>query len=503
MVEPVNARAEAGALPATGGEIASSSPVHGLRCRCDGCRISMHVADSPKPSVCPYCHATMVVTPYALPPAAAAAPDRDGDVAAKLRRLYARPRHWMMVALFLLGTGLLAAAVYFQVSNFESYWYAPLVNLYSLIAGIFIVSRFLLAAFYHAPLDRGFEPTVTVIVPCRNEQAAIGRTIDHIYAEGYPIRKKEVVVVNDGSTDQTLAEMLKAQARHQTLVIVDFETNRGLCHGMAVATLMARGEFLIFVDSDTFLFPGAIRKVVQGFVDPMVGGIAGHTDVENANKNLLTKMQDVRYFFSYKIMKAAESVFGAVSCLPGCFSAYRRVCVMHVLDRWLNSKFMGVYGDFGDDRSMTNFIFKDYRILYDDEALATTLAPENWGQYIRQQARWNRSYVREVFVAGRFMWRKHPVPALSWYAMMIMPILEPVVILSAMVIAPIQSGTMTPSYVIGVLAITLVWSLHFLQHTGRKHWWTGFLFTITYTLFFSWQAYYALLTMRRTKWGTR
>ncbi|MEI7436880.1 MAG: glycosyltransferase family 2 protein, partial [bacterium] len=325
MPEPISVRTDVVALSAAGGATTASAPgvFHAVCCRCAACRIAMHVADSPKPSVCPYCQAKMTAAPYVLPPAIASVLDLDDDVATKLRRLYSRPRRGMVMALFLLGTGLLATAVYFQISNFESYWYAPLVNLYSLIAGVFIVSRFLLAAFYHAPLDTGFEPTVTVIVPCRNEQTAIGRTIDLIYAEGYPLRKKEVVVVNDGSTDSTLAEMLKAQARHPTLVIVDFETNRGLCHGMAVAALMARGEFLVFVDSDTFLFPGAVRKLVQGFVDPMVGGIAGHTDVENAEKNLLTKMQDVRYFFSYKIMKAAESVFGAVSCLPGCFSAYR------------------------------------------------------------------------------------------------------------------------------------------------------------------------------------
>ena len=199
---------------------------------------------------------------------------------------------------------------------------------------------------------------------------------------------------------------------------------------------------------------------------------------------------------------------GTVSCLPGCFSAYRRVCVLHVLDEWLNAKVMGEYGNFGDDRSLTNLILRDYKVLYHDQALATTIAPDGWKQYARQQARWSRSYLREILKVGRWMWRKHPVPALSWYAMMWMPILEPVVITSALVVAPVMAvlaggSNLAWSYLLGVMAITVVWTLHYWEQTGRRHWWTGFLYTATYMLFFSWQIYWALATVRGRHWGTR
>ncbi len=148
-------------------------------------------------------------------------------------------------------------------------------------------------------------------------------------------------------------------------------------------------------------------------------------------------------------------------------------------------------------------ILKNYKILYDDEALATTIAPERWGQYTRQQARWMRSYLRELVKTGRYMWRKHPLPALSWYAMMWMPIFEPVVMVQALVIGPIMVGHITGSYILGVLAITMVWTLHFWASTGRRWWWAGMAFTLTYIAFYSWQIYWALLTLRGKKWGTR
>ena len=479
------------------------SVVRGRRCRCEECALSVHVVETPAPTVCPYCQRLLKHQGTTVHLAPIFPVPSEEDVRARLGKLYARPPRILVLLLSSVAMFMLGWAVFLQLRSAENYWYQPTVSFYSLLAGIFVVSRFIIAALYVPPKDVGYVPSVTVLVPCMNEGLVIRQTIERIFSAGYPLDKLEVVCVNDGSTDNTLLEMLAAQSRHPRMVVVDFERNRGLCHAWGVSTLIARGEFMVCVDSDTFIFPGSLNKLVQGFVDPTVGGISGHCDVENADANLLTRMQDVRYYFSYKIMKAAESVFGTVSCLPGCFSAYRRVCVLHVLDEWLNATVMGEHGNFADDRSLTNKILKDYKILYDDEALATTIAPEDWKQYTRQQLRWMRSYLREIIKTGRYMWRKHPVPALSWYAMMWMPIFEPVVMLQALVIGPVLAGHLTASYMLGVSAITAVWSLHFWASTGRRWWWAGFVFTLSYIGFYSWQIYWALLTLRGKKWGTR
>jgi len=485
----------------TAGSVPFGNPHKGTAGYCADCELSVHVAAAPKPSVCPLCQKSLSYEGYNVPPPSAEVPDHiTGEPRYKK---YKRPPRWAVLSLSLASIIILAVVVYFQLTNIEHYWYAPLVNFYSLVAGVFIISRFLIAAFYVAPHDTGYEPVVTVCVPCRNEEDSIITTIVRIYSEGYPHAKLEVITVNDASTDRTFEQMLKVQSRFPALVIVNFHKNRGLSHGMATSTLLARGDIMLYVDSDTFLLPGSVRKVVQGLADPTVAGVAGHTDVENCDTNTLTKMQDLRYYVSYKVMKAAESVFGAVSCLPGCFSAYRKACVLQVMKPWLAVKFLGRYGNFADDRSLTNCVLRNYKVLYDDEALATTIVPDNWNKYIRQQARWTRSWVREIFVASLFLWRKHPVTAISWYTMMFMPVLEPVVMLQALILGPLFYGQMTSYYIIGVLAITLLWSLYFYEKTGRTYWWTGIVFTFSYTVFFSWQVYYALATMRQSKWGTR
>ena len=481
----------------------TTNVVHGIRLRCSECAISMHVVATPPPSVCPYCKRKLDRTATAIPLAEPfPAPDA-AEVEARIGKLYSRPNVVVALLIGAVALLLLSWAVFLQIRNADNYYYQPLVSIYSLLAGTFVVSRFLFAAFYSPPPDVGYTPSVTVLVPCMNEEAVIRQTIERIFSAGYPQDRLEVVCVNDGSSDDTLREMLKAQTRHPRLVVVDFEKNRGLCHAWGVAMMLARGEFVVCVDSDTFIFPGSLNKLVQGFVDPTVGGISGHCDVENANANLLTRMQDVRYYFSYKIMKASESIFGTVSCLPGCFSAYRRICVLAVLEDWMNATVMGVHGNYADDRSLTNRILKNYNIIYDDTALATTIAPESWKQYTRQQARWMRSYLREIIRTGRFIWRKHPVPAISWYAMMWLPLVEPFVMLQALLIGPLMAQTFRADYTLGVLSITLVWSLHFLATTGRRWWWGGITFTMSYIAFYSWQIYWALFTLRGRKWGTR
>ncbi len=473
----------------------------GTAYRCPACRMNILQAVSNAPQNCPFCQGDLLLRSYTLAPSVArSAAD---DASAHLQRLYRRPHKRTLAAVHVLIILLLAVAAYLKVHNLEFFWYQTWINTYSIAVGFFILSRFLLASLYVPPPDVGYEPTVTVVVACMNEEDSIEQTIERIFENGYPSEKMQVVAVNDGSTDSTLIRMHSAQGKHDNLIVVDFERNKGKRHGMAIGALLAHGDALVFVDSDSFLLPGAIRKIVQGLSNPAVAAVSGHTDVENVQTNLLTRMQDVRYFVSYRVMKAAEHLFGAVSCCPGCFSAYRRDCVISVLDKWLHQRFLGSYATFGDDRSLTNYLLEHYDVLYDDEALATTIVPEKWSKYVKQQCRWKRSWIREIFFAGRWFWRKHPVAAVSWYAMTLLPLLAPLVMFNALIIGPLMYGNPAVFYIGGVLVVTLLWCLYYFEKTGRPDWWAGFAFTLTYVFFFSWQGYYAMATMGRTHWGTR
>ena len=91
-------------------------------------------------------------------------------------------------------------------------------------------------------------------------------------------------------------------------------------------------EILAFVDSDSVLEPDALRQLVHGFRDRRVGAVCGHADVLNTSDSWLTRMQAVRYYVAFRVIKAAESVFDCVTCCSGCFAAYRRAAVLPHLE---------------------------------------------------------------------------------------------------------------------------------------------------------------------------
>jgi hyaluronan synthase len=406
-----------------------------------------------------------------------------------------------LVTLFLvLGT---LNVLYLKWFNVYYFWYQPVLNVYSLIISVYILSRFIFSAFYRPPEDRGHLPTIAVVIACKNEEESIRRTIDCVYRSDYPSERLEVIAVNDGSTDGTLKEMRQSAKDYPSLRVVNFKENRGKRQGMAVGARMAKGEILVYIDSDSFVRPDGLYKIVQGFYDSTVGAVCGHANVANAKVNALTKMQDVRYFVAFRVIKAAESIFSTVSCCSGCFAAYRREYVMDILDPWLNQKFLGIQATFGDDRSLTNFMLRKYRVIYHAEAVCTTIVPEKYGIFFRQQLRWKKSWIRESFLACLFMWKRHPVAAFFYYSGVLFPIIAPFIVLNAIVLPLLGFWPISYLYVYGAVLMAGLYSLVYLAFFRSSLWIYGISFSIFYMLVLVWQTYYALFTVRQNHWGTR
>ena len=264
--------------------------------------------------------------------------------------------------------------------------YNAVMYSYSIIAAMFLLTRYAFGALYRpVKIDPAFKPSVTIIIPCFNEETWISRTIISCMNQSYPPDKLEVIVVDDCSTDRSVevikdtiekiaaAEGERMDIRNRLSYIVQ-EQNAGkraaLCRGVDVA----KGEFVIFVDSDSFLDPYAVVNLVQPFKDPKMGGVAGRTDVANTYTNSLTKMQSVRYYIAFRVMKASEALFDTVTCLSGPLSCYRKSIVKEHEEAWLNQKFLGHKATFGDDRAMTNFVLSHHRTYYQDTAVCSTIA---------------------------------------------------------------------------------------------------------------------------------
>ncbi|MEA2143711.1 MAG: hyaluronan synthase [Solirubrobacteraceae bacterium] len=400
---------------------------------------------------------------------------------------------------------LIGAVIVYKGAFIEIVAVDPFFGLYGIVVVTYILSRFAISLFYRSHRDAGLEPGIAVVVPAFNEQEAIAASVEAILALDYPADKLEVVVVDDGSTDGTGAEIDRVAAGGRVTAI-HFPSNRGKRAAMAAGIRRTSAEIVAFVDSDSVLEPDALGKLAQGFADERVGAVCGHADVLNVRESLLTRMQAVRYFVAFKVIKASESVFNAVTCCSGCFAAYRRRAIAPHLQDWEHQTFLGAPATFGDDRSLTNYVLRDWRVTYEASAVSHTIVPATFKQFLVQQVRWKRSWTRESLVVGRFIWRKHPAAAVATYVGVILPLLAPIAAIRAMLYQPLIAGAGAPFlYVLGIYAVALIYGLYYALRHGRYDtmWIWGVVFVFFYLVFLVWQTYYAMLTANRTTWGTR
>jgi hyaluronan synthase len=380
-------------------------------------------------------------------------------------------------------------------------------GLYSIVITLYILSRFLFAYFHRkTPPDPSYQPTVTFVVPAKNEEDNIAETIRRFSQVNYPLKNIEVIAINDGSTDRTLAEMLNIQQELQGILdvdVVDWKQNRGKREGMAEGVKRAKNEIIIFIDSDSFIDKDCVQHLVKYFSSPKVGAVCGHTDVYNRDTNLLTQMQAVRYFIAFKVYKSAESIFGNVTCCPGCCSAYRRAYLLEFLDEWLAQKFLGDRCTFGDDRSLTNYIIRKYHAVYSEEATAHTVVPDNFAKYVKQQQRWKKSWIRETFIAATFMWRKNILAALSFYAYVFLAFTSPIVFFRAMVWHPYINHQWPIAYLAGLFLMLFLHGIYYRLRVGPKAWFLAILSFWFNTVLLMWQLPWAVVTIKDARWGTR
>ncbi len=429
----------------------------------------------------------------------------------------ARRQSYMVgISAFFLGI-IVLAIVMMRAESVVYFRFNRWLYLYSIVAAAFLLSRYFFATFYRpVKIDPAYTPGVTLIIPCFNEEEWIGRTIKSCINQDYPAEKLEIIVVDDHSNDksvekinETIEELKGADTREggyrvegRIRCLVQ-KYNKGKREAMAWGAQEARHELLVFVDSDSFLDPFAVRNIVQPFKDKDMGGVSGRTDVANTYTNALTRMQSVRYYIAFRIMKAAESFFDSVTCLSGPLSCYRRDLVLKYSEAWLNQKFLGQRATFGDDRSMTNFILRHNRTCYQDTAVCMTIVPKNYTMFLKQQMRWKRSWLRESLIAARYIWKKEPFMSLSFYMGLVVPIAAPVIVLYNLIYVPIMHRVFPVTFMVGMLLMALLMSMAQLFLRRSTTWIFGMWFCLYYEAVLLWQMPVAWVTFWKSTWGTR
>lgn len=201
-------------------------------------------------------------------------------------------------------------------------------------------------------------PLFTVVVPVKNEEENIRRCVESCLKQSY--ENKEIIVVNDGSTDRTgqILDDIRKEWGTDRLRIFHLSKSVGKKQAVEVASKIAKGDVYSFMDSDCDMAHDALEKAAKIFVaDNQLGALTSHGRVRGAHSgNLLQKMQDVYVDGSCRAVKGAETSFSSVTCCSGSLSFYRRAAVQHFIHDWAHDKFLGIEFKFCTDRRMTAYV---------------------------------------------------------------------------------------------------------------------------------------------------
>jgi chitin synthase len=172
-------------------------------------------------------------------------------------------------------------------------------------------------------------------------------------------------------------------------------------------------EFLLQIDADTVVAPDSATRFVSAFLhDTRLMACCGETALTNAKHSFVTMMQVYEYYISHNLIKAFESLFGSVTCLPGCFSMYRIREADSGKPLFVSKEIIEDYSvvrvdtlhtknllHLGEDRYLTTLLLKyhsKFKTKYIMRAHAWTIAPDSWSVFMSQRRRWINSTVHNL-----------------------------------------------------------------------------------------------------------
>jgi poly-beta-1,6-N-acetyl-D-glucosamine synthase len=239
----------------------------------------------------------------------------------------------------------------------------------------------------HPPADRLETPLVSIIVPAYNEELLIESALESLARLDYPFF--EVIVVDDGSSDETAARARRvARATPRVSIRVLRKPNEGKARALNYAIAHARGAFVLAVDADAQLSPNSLRACIRHFEDPRVGAVAGNVKVAN-RETLLARIQALEYVEGLALGRRAQSLIRAVNIIPGPLGMFRKQALLAV----------GGYDHdtFAEDCDLTlKLLIEGWQVVYEPAAEAAVETPARLLDLFKQRYRWTRGILQAI-----------------------------------------------------------------------------------------------------------
>lgn len=265
-----------------------------------------------------------------------------------------------------------------------------------LVLGIFSLRRlvFVCVALF-AGIDYAMEtadhslPSVTLLIPCHNEETVLSATLDALLHIAYPEDKLEIVVIDDLSSDNTWQIAHRYDTQHAHIHAYrrsHADTERGKAAAINEAlSRFNQGEVVYFLDADHRLRPDGLMRLVRYFSDPKVGAVGGRCIPWNKYETLISSYVYLESLVHHRITMYASDRLGLAPVVLGSNFCIRRPLLEDI----------GCFSEhrLTEDIDLTARIYEfGYRVKYDVTSVSEHEAPRGIRTYILQHLRWNRGY---------------------------------------------------------------------------------------------------------------
>jgi len=240
-------------------------------------------------------------------------------------------------------------------------------------------------------------PTVSILVPVKNEEKVVGRLLRVLVDMDYPEQKKEIIVIDDDSTDKTVEICRRYVERYPNLIrLVLKPTSNRKASALNYGLRYAKGEIVATFDADNVPEPDALMRAAEYFEDPSTAAVQGRICSINADQNMLTKFISYEEAVRYEVYMRGKDSLGLFVDLAGTCQFIRR-SVLERVGGWDEESLC-------EDMEMSfRLTENDCNIRYASEIRSWQENPANVTQLIRQRTRWYRGSMEVGLRYGRLV----------------------------------------------------------------------------------------------------
>lgn len=272
-----------------------------------------------------------------------------------------------------------------------------IISIYMLFALLRIVYYISTGFLYKKQTSKinKYYPLISIIVPAWNEEVGIQKTIRSVMNNGY--KNIEVIVVNDGSKDNTLKKVETLKRRFYKngykILIID-QLNTGKAKALNHGIQNAQGEIIVTIDADSYIAPGTLHNLVSPLSDTRYDVSIGQILVGN-RRSILGLIQYFEYTFGFH-NKKAQSVLGSIYIFPGALTAFRKSVIEKV----------GYFEHYSctEDLDLSIKIRNNgHNVQYVEDAVCITEGPSDMKGLLNQRVRWRHGFLQCLLNRKEFL----------------------------------------------------------------------------------------------------